>query len=94
MQPNTQSLSVELSPELIQAQEKLLNLRAERGIDLNPRVEPPWVTTSALQGTNWALRNAQTALQQRRLQLGIAKRRHLAADNHALAGGQIRVDIS
>ena len=73
MQPNTQSLSVELSPELIQAQEKLLNLRAERGISLQPQVEPPWETAPALQGTNWALRNAQTALQQRRLQLGLAQ---------------------
>jgi hypothetical protein len=73
MQPNTQSLSLELSPELLKAQEKLLNLRAERGIALEPRVEPPWETTSALQGTNWALRNAQAALQQQRLQLGLAQ---------------------
>ena len=72
MQPNTQSLSLELSPELVQAQEKLLNLRAERGIALEPRVESPWKITSALQDTNWSLRNAQAALQQQRLQLGVA----------------------
>jgi hypothetical protein len=72
MQPNKQSLSLELSPELLKAQEKLLNLRAERGIAPQPRVEPPWQTAPALQGTNWALRNAQIALQQQRLQLGVA----------------------
>lgn len=78
MQPKKQSLSLELSPELLKAQEKLLNLRAERGIAPQPRVEPPWEMTSALQGINWAVRNAQAALQEKRLQLGI----HPADKNH------------
>jgi len=93
MQPDKQSLSLELSPELLKAQEKLLNLRAERGIALQPRVEPPWEMTSALQGTNWALRNAQAALQQQRLQLGVAAQAPCVASSSIDPLGQGEGDL-
>ncbi len=64
--------SFELSPELLNAQERLLNLRAERGITPQPRIEPSRETVPALQVANWSLSNAQAALQQKRLQLGVA----------------------
>jgi hypothetical protein len=78
MQPKKQSLSLELSPELLIAQEKLLNLRAERGIAPKDRSDATTHAAQALQGTNWPVRNAQAALQEKRLQLSI----HPTDKNH------------
>ena len=71
MQPEKGYSSQELSPELQKAQERLLQLRAERGIVLRSEDELPIAAEQALQATNWNLRNAQAALQQRRLQAGV-----------------------
>jgi hypothetical protein len=73
MQPNTEILSCKLSPELLEAQEKLLKLRASLGIAISSGGASPLAAVTQETGTSWSLRNAQAALQQRRLQLGIAK---------------------
>ncbi|RIK33060.1 MAG: hypothetical protein DCC55_35690 [Chloroflexi bacterium] len=73
MQPNNKILSYKLSPELLEAQEKLLKLRASLGIAPSSGGESLLAAASPETSTSWSLRNAQTALQQRRLQLGIAK---------------------
>jgi len=73
MQPNTEILSCKLSPELLEAQEKLQKLRASLGIAPSSGSASPLAAATQETGTSWSLRNAQIALQQRRLQLGIAK---------------------
>ena len=73
MQPNTEILSYKLSPELLEAQVKLLKLRASLGITPSSGGESALTAAPQETGISWSLRNAQVALQQRRLQLGIAK---------------------
>lgn len=73
MQPHTKILSDKLSPELVEAQQKLLQLRAQLGITPSSGGASPLAAAPQETGTSWSLRNAQVALQQRRLQLGIAK---------------------
>lgn len=73
MQPHKKILSGKLSPELVEAQQKLLQLRAQRGIIPSSGSESTVAAASPKPDSNWSLRNAQVALQQRRLQLGIAK---------------------
>jgi len=65
-----QDLDKAISLELEKAQKQLLKLRAERGIVLKSGSETSAVA-SALQDVNWSLRNAQAALQQKRLQAGV-----------------------
>ncbi len=72
MQPEKGFSSPELSPELQKAQERLLQLRAVFGIVLKSKDELPCAIAPALQTTNWNLRNAQTALQQKRLQAEVS----------------------
>lgn len=73
MQPQKKILSDKLSPELLEAQAKLLQLRRNLGIAPSRGGASPLAAATPETGTNWSLRNAQAALQQRRLQLGIAK---------------------
>lgn len=73
MQPNEEILSCKLSPELLEAQEKLLKLRASLGITPSTGSESPLAAAPQETGASWSLLNAQIALQQRRLQLSIAK---------------------
>jgi hypothetical protein len=73
MPPQKEILSDKLSPELLEAQAKLLQLRANLGIAPSMGGASPLAAATPETGTNWSLRNAQAALQQRRLQLGIAK---------------------
>lgn len=73
MQPHKKILSDKLSPELVEAQQKLLQLRAQLGITPLSGGASPLAAAPQETGTSWTLRNAQVALQQRRLQLGIAK---------------------
>ena len=71
MQPEKGFSSKELSPEVLKAQERLLKLRAERGFVPRDEVELCCAAASALQQPNWNIRNAQTALQYKRLQAGV-----------------------
>ncbi len=73
MQSNKEILSCKLSPELLEAQEKLLQLRAKLGITSTNGSESSLMVAPQETGVSWVIRNAQIALQQQRLQLGIAK---------------------
>ncbi len=67
MQPDAGVNSPELSEALRQAQARLLQLRAERGIEVKASVLPPWETAEdATRAPNWLLLNAQKDLQRRR----------------------------
>ena len=71
MQLGTAKPSVELSPQVLEAQARLLQLRAQHGIAPRPQVDPPWEADVATPELYWSLRNAQTALQLKRLQDGL-----------------------
>ncbi len=67
MQPDAGVNSPEPSEVLRQAQARLLQLRAERGIEVNASALPPWETAEEATGApNWPLLNAQKDLQRRR----------------------------
>jgi hypothetical protein len=67
MQPDAAVNSPELSEALRQAQARLLQLRAERGIEAKASAIPPWETAEdATDAPNWPLLNAQKELQRRR----------------------------
>jgi len=89
MQSNKEILSCKLSLELLEAQEKLLQLRAKLGIASINGSESPLTDAPQEKGVSWAIRNAQVALQQRRLQLGIAKRAATQTDTDWPEGVQI-----
>ena len=72
MQPDKGFSSWELSPELRQAQARLLQLRIERGIVPRNKDELAFEAAPVAEPCNWELRNARLALQQLRLQHGIA----------------------
>jgi len=72
MQPDKGFSSWELSPELQQAQARLLQLRIERGIVPKNKDELAFEAAPVAEPCNWELRNARLALQQLRLQHGIA----------------------
>ena len=72
MQPTKLSLSLKLSPELREAQERLLQLREQHGIVPSRGRASGLLATPQAPVCNWELFNAQRALQQKRLQLGIA----------------------
>lgn len=71
MQFDKHKPSAELSPELLEAQARLMHLRSQLEIVPRPRLDPPWTDDTALPSINWMLRNAQAALQQKRLQCGV-----------------------
>ena len=67
MQPDSKVNSPEPSEALRQAQARLLQLRAERGIEVKPSAIPPWEASEGATGVpNWLLRNAQKELLHRR----------------------------
>ena len=67
MQPDAEVNSPEPSAALRQAQARLLQLRAERGIEVNASDLPPWETSEGVAiAPNWSLLNAQKDLQRRR----------------------------
>lgn len=67
MQPDAGVNSPELSEALRQAQARLLQLRAERGIEVKASALPPWDAAEDATGApNWLLLNAQKELQCRR----------------------------
>ena len=67
MQPDADINSPEPSEALRQAQARLLQLRAERGIEVKASAIPPWEAAEELTGApNWPLLNAQKDLQRRR----------------------------
>ena len=72
MQPTEPSLAYKSSVELLEAQERLLQLREQQGIVPGTRGEPTLQAASQDLQPTWELRNAQKALQQKRLQRGIA----------------------
>lgn len=72
MQPEKGFSSWEPSPELQQAQARLLQLRIERGIVPKNKDELTFEAARVAEPCNWELRNARLALQQLRLQHGIA----------------------
>lgn len=63
--------SVELSAQVIEAQARLIQLRAGLGIAPRPQVDSPWKADVATSELKWSVRNAQTALQEKRLQDGL-----------------------
>ena len=75
MQSTEPSLSSEPSSQLLEAQKRLLKLREELGFDPGARIEPQLQAALEPYNHSWELRNAQKALQQKRLQLGIATNR-------------------
>ncbi len=67
MQPDAELNSPEPSEALRQAQARLLQLRAERGIEVKASAILPWeVAEDATGAPNWLLLNAQKELQHRR----------------------------
>jgi len=67
MQPDAEVNSPEPSEALRQAQARLLQLRAERGIEVKASAIPPWEAAEEATGApNWPLFNAQKDLQRRR----------------------------
>lgn len=67
MQPDAGVNSPEPSEALRQAQARLLQLRAERGIEVKASAIPPWETAEEATGApNWPLLNAQKELQRHR----------------------------
>ncbi len=67
MQPDAEVNSPEPSAALRQAQARLLQLRAERGIEVKASAIPPWEAPEDATGVpNWLLFNAQKDLQRRR----------------------------
>ena len=68
MQPKTTVSSVGISPQVLEAQSRLMQIRAQKGIASRPLVDAPWVEEVATPEVNWNVRNAQIALQQKRLQ--------------------------
>ncbi len=67
MQPDAEVNSPEPSEALRQAQARLLQLRAERGIEVNASALPPWEASEDVAvAPNWSLLNAQKDLQRRR----------------------------
>lgn len=71
---DSQGSSPTLSSELLEAQSRLFELRARLGIAPRPQVAPPWEPEVATSDINWNLRNAQAALQEKRLQDGLIPR--------------------
>ena len=67
MHPDAEVNSPEPSAALRQAQARLLQLRAERGIEVKASAIPPWeAAEDATDVPNWLLFNAQKELQRRR----------------------------
>ncbi len=67
MQPDADINSSEPSEALRQAQTRLLQLRAERGIEVKASAIPPWEAAEEATGApNWSLLNAQKDLHRRR----------------------------
>ena len=91
MQSLKQSLSCEPSTELLEAQERLLQLRERLGIAPAARVEPRFQVASQPPLESWALRNAQAALHNHRLQHGIASIA-IAASSHVPPGSTTTED--
>jgi len=60
-----------LSPQVIEAQARLMQLRAKLGVTSRSQVDTPWDAEDATPAVNWSLSNAQAALQEKRLQDGI-----------------------
>ena len=71
MQPKTTVSSVGISPQVLEAQSRLMQIRAQKGIALRSLVDAPWVDDVATPEVNWNVRNAEIALQQKRLQDGV-----------------------
>ena len=98
MQPTKLSLSLKLSPELREAQERLLQLRERHGIAFG-REDEPWLPAAPqAPAYNWELCNAQKALEQKRLRLGITpasiavhSREPLKADSSEPVGNDLLV---
>lgn len=63
------SETTKLSPQVIEAQARLMQLRTQLGVISRSQVDAPWDAEDAAPAVNWSLSNAQTALQDKRLQL-------------------------
>ena len=88
MQLDNHKSSAELSPELLEAQSRLMHLRSQLGIVPQSRLGPPWEDAEALPSINWMVRNAQIALQEKRLQCGMLRQAVDSRANLELSQGE------